>query len=200
VENIIQRVLDSLKEDPPLLASEVIGWTTPRVRMLLHRLVAELPKDEAYLEIGCFHGATLFSALMDQKTTTAYACDNFASGGDAEKAFYSGVNFFGDRLPPFRFFNESCWSLPKKKPFAMPIGVYFYDGDHAMEAHERAITEFAPFLAKRSIFVVDDWAWDFVREGTMRGIDKVKPKKVEKYLIDVSGAFWNGIGAFYLEQ
>lgn len=199
MENIIQRVFDSLKEEPPTLASQVTGWTTPRVRMLLHQLVAALPESEAYLEIGCFRGATLFSALMDQKAT-AYACDNFESGSDAEKAFYRAAEFFKDRLPPFRFFNESCWNLPAKKPFLYPIGVYFYDGDHAMEAHERAITEFAPFLAKKAIFVVDDWAWDFVREGTLRGIDKINPKKVEKYLIDVSGDFWNGIGAFYLEQ
>ena len=91
-----------------------------------------------------------------------------------------------------------------EKPFSKPIGLYFYDGFHTSETQYKAIVEYARFWAKNVIVIVDDWNWNFVREGTWKGISTIRPKNVWFQDLPSSAqgndlaSFWNGLGAFYI--
>lgn len=209
MKNVLPSVLASLVNTPPCLAPDVDGQTSPRVRMLLNRLVATIPPDESYFEVGCLKGATLISALLDHHNIDAYACDNFSlfKELEADKYLLANLKRYGSRLPSVKFFNEDCFGLPAKKPFNRPIGLFFYDGDHKCAAQKLAVTAFLPLLAKNAIMIIDDWNWDYVRTGTFDGLKEANPKKIEKYEIICGGppngdvnSWWNGIGAFYVEQ
>jgi precorrin-6B methylase 2 len=204
MKNVLPEIIADLEANEPLsLAPDVPGMTSPRVRMLLHRCVAAIPPEEAYLEIGCLRGSTLISALLDHKEVTAYACDIHLDDV-VKKLFNENLDRYKSRLPELTFFAESCWEVVKKAPFKKPIGVYFYDGGHGEIDQKKAIVQFKQFLAPESIVIVDDWNWPWVKKGTMAGIEEIKPKNVwfQELLTPKNGyypGFWNGIGAFHLQ-
>lgn len=206
MENILPPLLEQLsRTQPPKLVNDVEGMISGRVQTLLNRCVAALPAAESYLEIGCWQGASLISALLGNTKATALACDNFAQFTDANPRdkFKANTARYAARLPKFTFHEGDCFELPKKPLFPKPVGIYFYDGDHSEENQMRAFTEFHTVLATNVVVIVDDWNWDYVRRGTWKGIDIVRPKNVwfrdlpSKGNCDLDG-FWNGIGAFHL--
>lgn len=203
MKNILAKVSDEVKAAAiEQLAPDVEGMTSPRVRMLLNRLVAELPADEAYLEVGCFKGATFISALLGHTQATAYGVDNWSQFKDHDAGAYFRANTdkYKKELPPFNFIEADFFKL-SEYPFTKPIGLYFYDGHHG-EASQRAAIELTPrFLAKQAIIVIDDWNQDGVRRGTWAGIADLRLKAVVfKELPTIPDGFYRGIGAFYVER
>lgn len=201
MENVLPRVLAALGASE-CIASDVEGMTSAKTRLLLNRLVGELPSDEAYFEVGIHKGATFVSALLDHRGVAAYGNDNWSEFGglDSRKIFLDNTERYKDRLPNFKVFETDAFELSETTPFDKPIGVYFYDGHHSMENQKRAITSFAKHLASKCIVLVDDWNLDGVRRGTWDGINAIRPNHV--YYTELpksSGLWWEGVGAFYLE-
>ena len=58
--------------------------------------------------------------------------------------------------------------------------VYLYDGDHSIEAHEKALTHYINAMDDTFIFMVDDWMFEGVRKGTYDAIKKLN-LKIEYY-------------------
>lgn len=208
MENVLPEVIASLASSPPSDGVNIPGFTSSKVKTLLHRLISKLPPDECYLEIGCLCGSTLVSALLDHKDVSAYACDNFSefeARFDARKNLPANLAAYANRLPKIDFRNMDCFALAKEPaPFAKPVGVYFYDGSHDEQAQAKAITDFERHLSRRSIVLVDDWNRERVRRGTWQGINSIRPFRTTFYELpsrfESDGAeFWNGVGAFFLE-
>ena len=61
-----------------------------------------------------------------------------------------------------------------------PIDIYFYDGPHHREDHFESIIRVHECLHKKFIFIVDDWNWIQVREGTLKAIDQLNMKVIAK--------------------
>jgi hypothetical protein len=206
MDNVLPLLADQLlATKPPSLVDDVPGLTSPRVQVLLNRCVGALPRDQAYLEIGCWHGASLIAALLGNPDATAVACDNFSqfTQGDPRARMRENLQRYADRIPALTFYDGDCFELPRQSLIRKPVGVYFYDGDHTAESHVRAFTEFQALLAAEVIVLVDDWNFDAVRQGTWRGIDAIRPKQVWFRELPSRGNcdrenFWNGIGAFHL--
>ena len=222
MKNVIGKAVHLAKTDPrpplvpwSLLVPGVRGQTTGRVQALLNILVARIPNDEAYLEVGVFQGATFLGALMDNRKAHAYACDKFVAPGCRE-AFKKNASRFKNRLPAFTLYDTDCFELARReKPFAFPIGVYFYDGDHSSDATRRGLVEFKRFFAKEVIVVIDDWNWTRVRRGALEGIRELKPRTMcdlsiltPTSIVSTSWpparrlnyqSFFNGLGLFWLD-
>jgi uncharacterized protein YdcH (DUF465 family) len=49
-----------------------------------------------------------------------------------------------------------------------------YDGAHSNESHYNALTHYYNCLDDLFIFIVDDWNWKPVRDGTIDSIKKLK--------------------------
>jgi hypothetical protein len=206
MENVLAAVAATLKEVPPCLVPDVEGFCTAKVRMLLNRLVAKLPPDEAYFEVGVLKGGTLISALLDHRSVTAYANDKWCEYVEwkPKESFFKNLERYKDRLPEVHFLEKDTFDIPAAPPFEKPIGLYFYDGGHTEDEHRRAIADFGPFLAQKCIILVDDWNWYPVRKGTWQGLNDIKPKHL--FFLELPALsngdpknFHNGVGAFYLE-
>jgi len=181
VENAIDYGLDQLRFNqtgkPPRskLSLQVInleGWSTPELKFFLNELVKP---DTRYLEIGVHRGSTFISAMYQNKFNFACAIDQFDPpyhNDDIIKDFLTKCrthkvgNFLLIRNDSFNLKDEQRKMIEK-------VNTYFYDGGHTKDDHEKALTYYIDNLADTFIFIVDDWAHDEAREGTMSAIKKL---------------------------
>ncbi len=209
MRNLIDGIIASVMNAPlQPLAPDVEGMTSQRVRHLLHRFVSCLAPHQTYLEIGCYRGATLISALLDQQVR-AFACDKWSASNSADdnrRAFWANIKKYSSRLPKPIIRDMDCWELAKEKdPFnGNKISIYFYDGDHTAHAHYDAVLKFCRFWSSQLIYIVDDWNHPTVRRGTWYGMHEIRPQHLDfrELSADRNGdtkKFWNGVGVFYLE-
>lgn len=117
-----------------------------------------------YLELGLFTGSTFVSSLFQNNIS--------ATGVDLEikKEFRENVD------------NHKGWdnvNLIEGDAFELDVStlgkfdIYLYDGNHSKESHEKSLTYFIDCLNDSFIFIVDDWNWLGVREGTEDAINKL---------------------------
>lgn len=158
------------------------GMSHEPLRHLLNNLCS-LP-NVRYLEVGLYKGATFCCANYGHSTQQSLGIENFSEFQDADHqnggksvreallenlsnhvpvADRTRVKIVGAdfrRVPPTTF---------------DPIDVYFYDGEHTVEAHRAALTHFASAFADPFILVVDDWSCPLngPRMGTMTAIERL---------------------------
>jgi hypothetical protein len=93
------------------------------------------------------------------------------------------------------------------------FNVYLYDGEHYEQDHFQALTYYYEVLEDEFIFIVDDFNWPEVRDGTFKSIEHLKLDVVFRHEIfmspeDLEGmpnhkgktSWWNGIGIFLLRK
>lgn len=184
VENAIDYGMDQLrwiqnqKIPRTKLNEEIInleGWSTPELKFFLNEMVK---KDTRYLEIGVHRGSTFISAMYGNKFDFACAIDQFDPP-------YHNDDIIGDFLTKCRKHKVGNFLLIRNDSFNLKdeqrkmiegINTYFYDGGHTKDDHEQALTYYIDNLADTFIFMVDDWAHDDAREGTMSAIQKLNLK------------------------
>ena len=108
------------------------------------------------------------------------------------------------------FIERDCYSidvttLPK-------FNIYLYDGDHSHESHYKALSHFYDCLDDIFIYIVDDWNWHSVRNGTNDAISNLNleilyDKEVRLTLnedhtpMDIAHrTWWNGIYVAVLKK
>jgi len=180
------------------------GMTGAKTRHFYNNLCSM--EDARYLEIGCWRGSSICSAICRNKLS-AICIDDFseefdAGYGNPRDELSSNI----ERLKgnnDIRFIESSCWdvdvdSLPK-------FNIYVYDGDHNEESQFKALDHFLDCLDDEFIFVVDDWNWDEVQKGTRRAIRELGVETTFEKEVTWDGdierdGWWNGIGAFVLKK
>lgn len=124
--------------------------------------------DARYLEIGTWKGSSLCSAMCNNKAKVT-CIDNWAQFGGPRDEFFVNFNKYkGDNDAHVIESDSFADDILSKLPFK--YNIYMYDGDHTSESHCKALTHFIDAMDDTFIFVVDDWNWSCVREGTMKGI------------------------------
>ena len=90
--------------------------------------------------------------------------------------------------------------------------MYLYDGNHSEESQYKAISYYKGSLDDVFVFIVDDWNWKDVREGTNKAIIDNNLSIVWKKEIrltkdnsfsnqeEADKTWWNGIGIFILKK
>ncbi len=178
-------------------ALEIRGMSGYKVKHFLNNLCS-LP-NTSYLEIGCWQGSTLVSALYGNEShiNHAVAVDNWAEFGGPKVEFLRNIQKF---LNPglVHFFEQDCFSMKLENSFPVPVNIYFYDGDHSALSQEKAFTFFNDIFEDIFIAIVDDWNWERVREGTLSGFAKLNYRICFDQAIytDREGdpdGWWNGI-------
>lgn len=173
------------------------GMSSPVVRHFLNNICA-LPHT-SYLEIGCWQGSTLISALHGNKEniTDAIAIDNWTLHPERsiKESFLQNTKQYLQDYP-YRFFEQDCFAVPKDI-FRHPITTYFYDGNHHVTSHEKAFTYFNDIFADTFIAIIDDWNWERVRKGTKLAFKKLNYNIVYEQEFFTKGNdphdWWNGI-------
>jgi len=208
-EQLIQHVCNSIeyarqevsKLTQPLL--EIHGMSSRKVRHLLNNLCTL--KDGTYLEIGCFKGSTLLSAIYQNQGTLkdVVAIDNWLEFGGPKAAFMHNVTQYATQ--PIRFYEADCFSV-NLKTFYHPINLYFYDGRHREVDQKAAFTYFDPIFDDIFIAVVDDWNWQQVRDGTWAAMQELGYNilyQQELFTPDLkqnSESWWNGVFIAVIEK
>jgi hypothetical protein len=196
----------SSKLSPEVLA--LIGFSSSPVRHLFNNICSNI-EEITYLEVGLYAGSTFISTLYgnEKNIIAAYGIDDWSGdqgyGGKiyAKEVFSKSVDqlLTPDYIDKIITYDENSWTFDLSK-IKHKINMFFYDGDHSISGHENALTYFKPILDDVFIFIVDDFNWDFVREGTYSGIEKNNYKilyQKELYTPDKANcslaSWWNGL-------
>jgi hypothetical protein len=120
-------------------------------------------EDARYLEIGTWKGSSVCSAMCGNNAKVV-CIDNWSQFGGPKSEFltnfkkYKGSNYA-------MFIEKDCYQVDTD---GLPsFNIYMYDGEHSKENHGRALTHFYNCLDDMFVFIVDDWNWKPVREGTL---------------------------------
>ena len=163
--------------------------------------------DTRYLEIGTYIGSSVCSAMNNNKGrivcidnwsefTTLKLGDQFV---DVKAFFQNNVETFkGDNN--FTFIEKDCFDVDASK--LGKFNIYMYDGDHTEQAHYRALEHFYNALDDIFIYVVDDWNFKEVQNGTYKAIHDLGLKVYWHKIIPTESngctTWWNGIYAAVL--
>ncbi len=186
------------------------GLSSPRVCNFLNRLVSRLDADECYLEIGTYKGLTLISAALDNLGKKCVGCDKFrlissttGIGVMAKRALMSNLARYGGRLGDIAFHHTTSRRLFARGLIDMPVGVYFYDGDHSRAGTYHGMVAAAPYLSERAVVAVDDWNDPTIRRAAARGLRDAQLRILwqrELHGDHSLGTWWNGLGVFFVEK
>lgn len=146
---------------------QIDGMTGIKTRHFYNNLLNM--EDARYLEIGTWKGSSVCSAMYENSANIV-CIDNWSEFGGPKLEFLSNFNKFKGKNNAM-FIENDCFKvditqLPK-------FNIYMYDGDHSNESHYKALMHYYKCLDDIFIFIVDDWNWKAVRDGTLDSIKKL---------------------------
>lgn len=178
------------------------GMSTPKGRCLLNNLCAD--PSTRYMEIGCWKGSTLISALYGNNPEYHVAIENFKECGTPEGKHEVYDHFKQNCMRVLgkypNHLNQDSFEVDVKKEDIKDINVYFYDGCHTRDATRRAITHYYDALADEFILLIDDWNRAAVSTGAIEGINDMGIKMDFIRILPANGDgdfenWWSGMFA-----
>ena len=167
----IKQSLESADINKSKIDNEVIqmdGMSGIKTRHFYNNLLTM--NDSRYLEIGTWKGSSVCSAMC-MNNATVVCIDNWSEFGGPKETFLNNFNNYKGHNNA-TFIEADCFkldisTLPK-------FNIYMYDGPHEENHHYMALTHYYNCLDDIFIFIVDDWNWKKVRDGTRNAINKLK--------------------------
>ena len=182
------------------------GMSGTKTRHFYNNLLS-IP-DARYLEIGTWKGSSVCSAMCGNKAKVT-CIDNWSEFGGPKNEFLMNFEKFKGENEA-SFIENDCYSVDVYK---LPkINMYMYDGNHTNENHYKALLHYYNCLDDIFIFIVDDWNWKEVRDGTMTSIQKLNLKILYEKEVrltwdnsvtpepELSKNWWNGIYIAILQK
>ncbi len=140
----------------PRMASYPIG-------LIINQIVAELPSDQAYLNVGVWQGFSLIAGMAGHPNKTCIGLDDFSMWGGPREAFLQRFEQWkGSR----HYFFEIDYKQYLLNQHQSPLGFYFYDGDHSYDHQLNGLKMAEPFFAKNCVIMVDDTNWKEPKQAT----------------------------------
>jgi predicted O-methyltransferase YrrM len=182
------------------LMDEVEGMGSENKLALLNHAVSHLGTGEAYVEVGVWKGLSMIGAMLGNDQATFYGIDDFSEPHsdphELRRALMENIRRYGleDRLN----FQDGD-AFRHLAQLRVPIGVYFYDGDHSVLAQHLALAIVEPHLADEALVVIDDAAWPAVRFATMRYTSRHPGYRLLLDLParhDFDPRWWTGVAVF----
>ena len=128
---------------------------------LLNLAAARLEGDEAYVEIGVFHGASLIAAMLGNEGKRFIGIDSFGFREATLEGVTANLAQFGLE-PPEILVGDAFDLVPGGALEDVPIGVWYYDAAHSYEAQLEGLRIAEPLLVPGALVIVDDTDWDDV--------------------------------------
>jgi hypothetical protein len=202
LERCFQNAEQGISKLPPEIL-EMDGMTGTKTRHFYNNLLDI--EDARYLEIGTWKGSSACSAMYKNKAKVV-CIDNWSEFEGPHLECFTNLNKFkGDNHCDF--ICDDAFQVDVSELFK--FNLYLYDGDHSKEAHRLALTHYIDTMDSTFIFVVDDWNWEQVRDGTRRAIDELGLKVLwdqEKLCLytgptgESTKTWWNGMWAAVLQK
>lgn len=171
------------------------------IAALIGVILKHLPPGQIYLNIGVWHGFTLFAGMLLAPEVPCVGVDNFSEFGGPREVFYQNWQRFYSG--PHQQFYELDYQVyfqtqlqTQGQTQTAPIGLYFYDGAHDYANQYQSLVLADPFLAPGALILVDDTNFEEPRQATL---DFLRATPGYRLLGDLPTAmmhhptFWNGL-------
>lgn len=153
------------------------GMSGKGYRCFINHLIGSLD-NPSYLEIGLWGGSTFCSAIWGNKVR-AFGIDDWsgipATGGAQIAA--PRTEFFANLESARAVSPNASVNVIEANyrdiVFASlrPFDVFFFDGPHGKQDQIDGLRLALPAMKPNFIYIVDDWNWPEVREGTKEAIE-----------------------------
>jgi hypothetical protein len=126
--------------------------------------------DARYLEIGTWKGSSVCSAMCGNKATVV-CIDNWSEFGGPKSEFLANFNTYKGKNNA-QFIEQDCYTVDITK---LPkFNIYMFDGNHTKDSHYKALIHYYNCLDDTFVFIVDDWNWKDVRDGTCDSLKQLQ--------------------------
>jgi predicted O-methyltransferase YrrM len=142
----------------------VENLATENTLALLNLAASCLEGDEAYVEVGVFHGASLIAAMLGNGGKRFAGIDSFAFRDASLEKVRENLARFG-LAPPEILVGDAFELVPAGALGDASIGVWYYDAAHSYEAQVEGLRIAEPWLAPGALVIVDDTDWDQVAQA-----------------------------------
>jgi len=143
---------------------KIHGMSGKKTRHFYNNIASK--KDIRYLEIGVLTGSSTCS-MMSNNNIQCTAIDNWCEFGGPKNEFLQNIaNFKG--INDIKFIEANCWTIDTSK--LGKFNMYLYDGPHAEIDHFEALHYYSKCLDDMFVYIIDDWNWEYVRNGTLNAI------------------------------
>jgi predicted O-methyltransferase YrrM len=131
---------------------------------LINLAAACLGPEEAYVEVGVFHGASLIAAMLGNEGRRFVGIDDFGFRDASLEKVEQNLARYG--LPrPELLVGDAFDLVPAGVLADIPVGVYYYDASHSYEAQLEGLRIAEPWLAPGALVIVDDTDWEQVERA-----------------------------------
>ena len=161
---LVKALQNDSEIDPEIL--NMIGMSGRKYRHFINNLIRGMVRPR-YLEIGCWAGSTLCSTI-NRNRLEAVAIDNWSEFGGPKDQFLANLNRFSTPGARVNFIESDF----RKVDYGTlgEFNIFLFDGPHDYQDQYDGLALTAKAMARRFIFIVDDWNWERVRLGTFGAI------------------------------
>ena len=145
------------------------GMSGKNYRLFINNLIGSLP-DARYLEVGCWAGSTACSA-MEGNRVRMLCIDNWTEFGGPKDLFAANIEATLSPVVEFHFLESDFRAVDYSR--IGKYNCYLFDGPHERQDQYDGLNLALPALDDEFVFLVDDWNWVAVRDGTMEAIANV---------------------------
>ena len=143
------------------LAEDVEGLTQENNLALLNLAATCLGDEEAYVEVGVFHGKSLIAAMLGNERRRFVGIDDFGFRDGSVEQVEENLTSFD--LPRPELLVGDVFELVREGALGdTRVGVWYYDALHTYEAQLEGLRVAEPLLAPGALLIVDDTDWDDV--------------------------------------
>ena len=128
---------------------------------LLNLAASCLGPNEAYVEVGVYHGASLIAAMLGNGDKRFVGIDSFRFSGTSLNKIEANLARFGLDVPEL-LVGDAFELVPSGALRDTRVGVWYYDAAHSFEAQMEGLRIAEPHLVPGALMIVDDTDWEDV--------------------------------------
>jgi predicted O-methyltransferase YrrM len=146
------------------IADEVENLARENNLALLNLAASCLGQDEAYVEVGVYHGASLIAAMLGNDDKRFVGIDALRFSGTSLDKIEANLARFGLGVPEI-VVGDAFELVPGGALGDTRIGVWYYDAAHSFEAQVDGLRIAEPRLVPGALLIVDDTDWEDVERA-----------------------------------
>ena len=146
------------------IAEGVENLASENTLALVNLAASCLGGDEAYVEVGVYHGASLIAAMLGNEGKRFVGIDSLRFSGTSLDKIEANLARFGLEVPEL-IVGDAFELVPAGALGDMRIGVWYYDATHSFEAQIEGLRIAERHLVPGALVIVDDTDWDDVERA-----------------------------------
>ena len=146
------------------IADEVENLAKENNFALLNLAASCLGEEDAYVEVGVFHGASLVAAMLGNEDRRFVGIDSFEFRDATLDEVERNLKAFGLTRPEL-LVGDVFELVPAGALKDLRAGVWYYDALHTYEAQLEGLRVAEPWLGPGALLIVDDTDWEQVERA-----------------------------------